>query len=57
MSFPKIAMKSRGQVEQEAQQQAQQAQTEQQQTDVLGAAEVVNKVTPAVLGIANGTGR
>ena len=57
VSFPKIAMKSRGQVEQEAQQQAQQAQTEQQQTDVLGAAEVVNKVTPAVLGIANGTGR
>jgi len=56
VSFPKIAMRSRQQVEQQAQQQAAQQQAVQQQQDVLGAAEVVNKVTPAVLGLSNGTG-
>lgn len=56
VSFPKKAMKSRAEVEQQAQQQAAQQQAAQQQQDVLGAAEVVNKVTPAVLGLSNGTG-
>ncbi len=50
-SFPKAAMKSRKQVEQETQQRAAQQQNAQNQQDLLGAAEVVNKVTPAVLGL------
>ena len=50
VSFPQRAMRTREQVEALINQQAQRAAELQRQQDLLGAAEVVNQVTPAVLG-------
>lgn len=50
VSVPREVMKSRKQVEAETQQAQEEAAAQAQQADLLAAGEVINKVTPAVLG-------
>jgi hypothetical protein len=56
VSLPREVMRSREEVEEMANAQAQQQAAAQGQQDLLGSAEVINKVTPALVGLNGRTG-